>query len=283
MKYLLLLIFLVFTMPVAAAEVITTSDIPYGEAPLQNLDIYSSPECKQTGCPVVMWVHGGGWVMNDKTDRGCRNLCNAWAKQGMVVVSINYRLSPTHKHPAHVEDVAAAINWTKTNIASYGGNPAKLYLLGHSAGGHLISLVATAPEYLAKYDLAPAKDISGVFSIDAAAYDLTNQRYILGQLITVSFGADTKTLLQASPLLQIKPTGKYPPFIMVAIRQRMPFLLQAQSMVLALKATGASAERLIVDYPNEHTEIGAHMRLLSDLGNITNRMTKRLIDTVKSN
>mgnify|MGYP000940128092 CR=1 FL=1 len=280
MRYLLCLLCFFITLPAQASEITLISDIAYGTEHLQKLDIYQPRQCPEKGCPVVIWVHGGGWVINDKTDQACQELCTSWARLGNIVVSINYRLSPSNLHPAHTEDVAAAIAWTKQNILRFNGNPDRLYLLGHSAGAHLLALVSTAPEFLAQHNLTPAKDIRAVFAVDAAAYDLTRQRHILGELIDTAFGSDENTLFSASPLKRIKPTGQYPRFSMIAIRQRMLFLIQAQRMVEALQAGGNKAERLIIEYPNEHTELGAHMRLLRDLGDTSKPMTQHFLKII---
>src|SRR5262249_10941217 len=70
------------------------------------------------------------------------------ARHGIVAVMINYRLSPAVKHPEHVKDVARAFAWTRRHIKDYGGDPDRIFLCGHSAGGHLVSLLATNQEYL---------------------------------------------------------------------------------------------------------------------------------------
>jgi arylformamidase len=86
----------------------------------------------------------------------------------MVVVGLDYRLTPAVVHPAHIEDVAAGIAWVHNNIAQYGGDPKRVFLLGHSAGVHLVALVATAPKYLEAHELSPKSALAGVLAIDTA-------------------------------------------------------------------------------------------------------------------
>ncbi len=115
--------------------------------------------------PVLVLVHGGGW---DGGDNRCCGLYSSvgqfLASQGIGVVLPNYRLFPAAKHPEQVKDVARAVAWTHANIAKYGGNPRRLYLSGHSAGGHLATLLAADESYLRSNGMK-ATDIQGVIAI----------------------------------------------------------------------------------------------------------------------
>jgi acetyl esterase/lipase len=93
-----------------------------------------------------------------------------FASQGIGVVVISYRLSPAVTHPAHIEDVARAFAWTHANIAKHGGRADRIFVAGHSAGGHLTSLLAANPEYLKKHGLS-AKNIRGIIPI-SGVYDI---------------------------------------------------------------------------------------------------------------
>ncbi len=115
--------------------------------------------------PVMLFIHGGAWVFGDKEQFGLyHNLATYWARRGVGVVVANYRLSPGVKHPAHVQDVAKAFAWTKANIAKYGGDVHQLFVSGQSAGGHLVSLLATDESYL-KAENAKISDIKGVLTL----------------------------------------------------------------------------------------------------------------------
>jgi acetyl esterase/lipase len=120
-----------------------------------SLDVYApAPACN---APVVLWVHGGGYHTGDKANQ-VANKISLFNGKGWVFVSINYRLTvagdPTSAHfPDHYDDVAAAVRWVHTNIASYGGDKARVALLGHSAGADIVSNVADNPTYLRAYGL----------------------------------------------------------------------------------------------------------------------------------
>jgi arylformamidase len=143
-------------------------DIFYTETKdsLQSLDVYWNSKSKDA--KVLMFVHGGGWLSGDK--KQYRDMASRLAKNELTVVLINYRLSPKVKFPSHIEDVASAIHWAESSIETYNGNKENIYLMGHSAGGHLISLLLFDKSYLEKYEMIPsdivgAITISGVFEI----------------------------------------------------------------------------------------------------------------------
>ena len=102
------------------------------------------------GVPIVFFVHGGSLMQDDKTDG---EYLAPLLRQGIGVVTTNYRLSPAVMHPAHVEDIAAAFAWVVEHIESYGGDAGRLYLAGHSAGGYLVALMALDPSYLGVHGL----------------------------------------------------------------------------------------------------------------------------------
>lgn len=124
------------------------------------LDLYL-PKGKKN-FPVMMFLHGGSWRTGDRSMYG--PFGNRFAKAGIGVAIPSYRLMPRSPYPAQIEDAAAAFAWVYRNIAQYGGDAARLYLAGHSAGGHLVSLLALNGDYLKKRGV-PASAIHGVASI----------------------------------------------------------------------------------------------------------------------
>jgi acetyl esterase/lipase len=128
--------------PTAPDASVTTRDMPYGSDPKQFARIYSpSDTTGGRAMPVIVYYHGGGWVIADvdtydATPRAMAKALNA------IVVSVEYRRAPEFKFPAQHDDAAAAYRWTLANAASWGGDPARIALAGESAGGNLA--VATA-------------------------------------------------------------------------------------------------------------------------------------------
>jgi len=193
-------------------------DIPYGHSTnahkLQKLDLYLPSTPKKA--PVFIYVHGGSWTAGDKAQVG--NLPTFFTSKGWVLASINYRLSPEVKHPAHVQDVAKAVAWAKTNIASYGGDPNAIFFGGHSAGAHLVALLGTDERKLREEKIS-FDDIRGIVAWDTAAHDLPpivrfnsdpNSPY------RQAFGNDPAGWTDASPL-SFAPKAKNAPPLMAVL------------------------------------------------------------------
>ena len=127
-----------------ATGIVRIDDVAYGEHPHRHrLDVYR-PDTIAGPRPVVIQVHGGGWVTGHKRQQAMP-LLHHLVHQGYVTVSINYRLGPRWRFPDQLVDVKRAIAWTRDHIADHGGDPTKLIITGGSAGGHLSALAALTP------------------------------------------------------------------------------------------------------------------------------------------
>lgn len=121
-------------------NVTISRDIAYGDDPLQVLDLYVPGGSADKPRPVLLFVHGGGFTRGDKHGEFYPDNVTAWAaSHGMVGVNINYRLAPANPWPAGAKDLAAAIAWTRANIARHGGDPDRIILWGHSAGANHVA------------------------------------------------------------------------------------------------------------------------------------------------
>jgi acetyl esterase/lipase len=236
MTPLLLLSSLTFGAPPAADAFERHSDIAYrtdsgADKERHTLDVYA-PKGKKN-FPVVLFVHGGSWKSGDKKLYAA--LGQALAADGMGCVICNYRLSPAVKHPGHIEDVAKAFAWTRANAAKYGGDADKLIVCGHSAGGHLVSLLATDPQYLKAEKLEPGA-IRGVASF-SGVYEIVPKIKIFDG----AFGTDETVCKKASPLSHV--SGKHPPFF-IAYAETDLFALDkmAEDMHAALKKANSPSE-----------------------------------------
>jgi acetyl esterase/lipase len=121
-------------------DLVVTRDVPYGPLERHPLDVWHS-SAKRPAAPVVLFVHGGAWTLGSKFGQG-RPMLHEFTARGWLAVCINYRLAPGAPWPAQIEDVTRALGWVKTSIAQYGGDPDKVVVVGNSAGGHLVSLLA---------------------------------------------------------------------------------------------------------------------------------------------
>lgn len=143
-------------------DYLPTSD--YADAK-DTLDIYMPTNAK--GAPVMVFFHGGGLLFGDKSQG--QSVAARLVTKGIGLVSANYRLSPGVKHPAHVQDAAAATAWVHHNIAKYGGSPEKLFVGGHSAGAYLAALLALDPQHLLRHDMT-LSDIRGAIPVSPFLY-----------------------------------------------------------------------------------------------------------------
>jgi acetyl esterase/lipase len=194
----------------ASFKVKSLKDVSYydgakADAAKHKLDLFL-PEGRKD-FPVFFFVHGGAWRHGDKGFLGIYSgLGKFYAHHGIGAVVINYRLSPGVKHPEHIKDVARAFAWTYKNIARYGGDPGRIFVCGHSAGGHLTALLATAGKFLEPYGLSPAKAVRGVIPI-SGVYEIPEKF-----LVSV-FGEDPKRHKDASPIDYVHKG--LPPFLIL--------------------------------------------------------------------
>jgi acetyl esterase/lipase len=152
------------TAPRAGVEIHT--DIAYGPGADHTLDVYT-PSSSCPNMPVIVFFFGGGWTDGN---RGLyRFVGAALARHGAIVVIPNYRLYPDVRFPAFMDDAAAAVAWTHTHGAAYGGDPDHIFLMGHSAGGHIAALLALDTRYLVAAGVSPGA-IAGVIGL-AGPYD----------------------------------------------------------------------------------------------------------------
>lgn len=127
---------------------------------LQSLDVFWNDKSENSN--VIFFVHGGGWLSGDK--KMYREMALKMAEKGLAVILVNYRLSPGVKFPDHINDVATALFWVSKNVNSYNADPHKIFLMGHSAGAHIISLILLDHNYLKEHRINP-DDIAGLISI----------------------------------------------------------------------------------------------------------------------
>jgi arylformamidase len=278
MRHILLILCLFFTSP-TAAEVSRATDLPYGPNAKNKLDVYQPSACRGD-CPVVIWVHGGGWRHGTKRQRNSEKFLTAWANNNIVMVSIDYRLTPEAVHPDHIQDVASATAWVKKNISRYGGNPARINLAGHSAGAHLVALAGTSATYLSAVGMDPS-ELKGVFPIDTAGHDLNNVPLPVKKMVRDAFGTDPAVVREASPVYNVIKGRKYPPFILAAAKVRSDAVKTNEDLARRLQAVGGSARLHVMYYGNER-QLKAHATIAQDMANMDSTMTRDLIRHVLS-
>jgi acetyl esterase/lipase len=142
-------------------------DIAYGPLPRQKLDIYVPDAAAARSFPVVVFFYGGGWETGKRPDY--RFVGAALASRGVMVVVADYRVYPEVVFPAFVEDAALAVRWTQDHAAQSGGDPKRLFLMGHSAGAHIAAMLALNRQYLRSSGADPAA-VAGLIGL-SGPYD----------------------------------------------------------------------------------------------------------------
>ncbi len=228
------------------ADVAIEKDVRYreGDNPRHTLDIYAPPDAE--GLPVVVWFYGGGWRSGDK--RLFEHLGRAFAVRGIVTVTVNYRLTPEVTWPENGEDCAAAVGWAYRNIGTYGGDPSRLFLVGHSAGAHLAAMITLNRSFLKDADV-PESAVQGCVMISGAT-DLPGHvgstRFTSREHVEETFGSSTEELAEASPRTWVRDDA--PPFL-IMVAERDPEGLREQGKELSddLREAGATVRYLIVN------------------------------------
>ncbi len=164
-----------------APETKVMRDLAYGPDPRNRLDLFGRDGA--ANAPVLVFVHGGGFVMGDKHTEGSpfySNVGEFAARMGWVGVPMTYRLAPANKFPSGPEDLAAAVGWLRENVAQYGGDPAKIVLSGQSAGAaHVAAYVAHRRFHVAERGgIAGAVMMSGIYdTLNTPANDFHRAYY----------------------------------------------------------------------------------------------------------
>ncbi|MDR5745600.1 alpha/beta hydrolase [Caballeronia sp. LZ029] len=126
--------------------------IAYGKEPRERLDVYAPESRDRANLPVVVYFYGGGWQSGHRSDS--RDVGEALAAHGIVTVAPDYRIYPEAVFPGFLDDAAAAVRWARDHAHEFGGDPRRIFLMGHSSGAHMAAMLATDPRYLAAQGIA---------------------------------------------------------------------------------------------------------------------------------
>lgn len=240
-------------------EVIVGRDIVYvpGSAHQKHrLDVYAPKGAN--GAPVIHFVHGGYWVEGDKDFHAAisalyGSVGTALAKRGVVTVVQSYRLSPEVAIDAILDDVMAALRWTQQHAREHGGDPARLFMMGHSAGGHLVALTGSDdalhrsrgmdPRAVRGYiPLSAVWDVAGMHDAHDASWN--------ARVTFPVFGQDRARWAERSPLSRLHAGAQ--PFLVVVGERDYPYMIpQAERARDRLKELGVAAEYRVIP-GNDH-------------------------------
>ena len=245
------------------------ADVPYGADPAQRMDVYV-PTSPTTGtnslvtsavrAPVIFMVHGGGWRYGDKAmGRVVQETVNRWVPKGFILISINYRMLPDAPVAQQERDVQAALMAAQQRVSTWGGDPNRFILMGHSAGAHLVALLnARAPQALRE----GAWPWLGAVSLDSAVMNVpAYMRAPHMPLYDDAFGSDPAYWAALSPFHQWTPGAPAMQMVCSTERADQP-CSQADAMARHVRNQGGRAEVLPQDL--SHGEINAQLGLDGD-------------------
>jgi acetyl esterase/lipase len=290
MKRCARLLLLVFPLTVASVSDAhaqrVTRDIPYGTAhQRQVLDVHA-PEGARS-LPVVFWIHGGGWQTGDKSMVALKP--KAFMDAGLVFVSINHRLLPTVDMGTIIRDVASALGWVHKNIATHGGDPTRLLVMGHSSGGQLAALICVDDRY-AKAEGVSLTMIKGCVPVDADTFDVpaiievaeTRARAHHQPLPTnghrQKFGNDPVKHRDFSTVTHVARDKGIPPFLILHIGGNPDTGAQARRLAAVLQAAGISA-RIVAGREATHGSINDNIGAVNDV--VTKELFAFVADALK--
>ena len=229
----------------AAASCECDFDVPYGDDYWQRIDIYRPVAAPDDELPVLLFAHGGAWTHGYKEWMGL--LAPAITAFPAIFVSVSHRLAPQHRYPRPFEDCMAALSWVYRNIDRYGGNPARLFVGGHSSGGHLYALVTLRRDALRRADL-PDTVVRGCLPV-SARFNMVFENPEPGSTEyrhkSMLFTRD-EDAWSASPFHQIE--GNRVPFLLTYAERDLPAIIKNnEQMFEALRAQGTPVHRIVLD------------------------------------
>jgi acetyl esterase/lipase len=235
----------------------------------QTLNVFS-PHKKTALHDVLIFIHGGSWNSGKKSLYNF--LGNRMARKSVVTVIIDYPKSPQANYDEMASDAARAVKWVKENIERYGGNPGRIFISGHSAGGHLAALISVRDDYFSK--LGIADPVKGIILIDAAGLDmygyLQEENFPEGNTYLQTFTNDPANWKAASPLYHLHKG--LPPMLIYQGGKTYPSIAASnEKMVAALKGLGY--------HPGYHILKGKkHVPMITQFLNSGNRRYKEIIE-----
>lgn len=246
-------------------------------AEMQSLDLITSKAAfaEARGVPILVFIHGGTWKAGDK--RNFLTQKSPLASAGFLLASINYRLSPRWRHPAHVEDTASALAWLHRHGARFGGDPERIVLMGHSAGVHLAALVATDERWLGAHGL-PLTILDGVVSLDGASFDLATRGGATAEteaVIEGVFGPDRDVWADASPARHVAAGKGIPPFLLFYTEGREVGVEESARFEEILRGASIPVERLLAAGKS-------HRNIHRDLGKSGDPVTEKVLEFIRA-
>jgi len=233
--------------------VVVTRDHPYGPHPRQCLDVFRPSNIERA--PVVLFVHGGAFLRGSRSaPEGIYDNVPYWfARQGCLGINIGYRLAPEAPYPAGAEDVAAALQWVRQNAASHGGDPERLFLVGHSAGATHIAGYAFDPNI----GMKPGSELRGIVLISGRLRIDASPRNPNAHGVRAYFGEDETTYEARSPVTYAH-LCRHPAMIAIAEFENPMLDLYGVEFFWRLTAAQGKTPRFLRMARHNHSSMAMH-------------------------
>ena len=267
-------------------EITAEANLPYlegtGSDPrLTSLDVFR-PAAVGTRRPLVIFVHGGGMSAGDKSPAALvENKARFFPAHGFIFVSVNYRLAPEVRHPVPTRDVAAAVAYVRKHATAWGGDPDRIFLIGHSAGAQLVIELVTDAPLLAEFKV-PAVALRGAVMVDTTLYDIPfavpfpDSDGLQQEIVEMSYGRSPSDWAAASPINRIARGRALPPLLLFHAAEPASLSYQATRRFAArVKAAGGT---VVVEGAREKD----HSHLGRDIGNEGDWITGVVMDFLGS-
>jgi len=234
------------------AGVVIERDVPYGRDERQRFDVYHTAQASRT--PVVFMVHGGAWHLGDKAmQRVVEGKVARWVPRGLGLISVNYRMLPAADPIEQARDVARALAVAQQRATEWGFDRSRFVLMGHSAGAHLVALIATSPSLATG---AGTTAWLGTVSLDSGAMDVVEiMERPHFRFYDSAFGRDPAFWRSASPYHAL--TAATRPILEVCSTRRADSCAQAHRFAVRAQALGVMVSVLEKDF--SHAEINARL------------------------
>ena len=226
-----------------------TGDIVYGPAQRNKLDVYVPNAPVGKPLPVVVFFYGGSWEAGRRQDY--QFVAEALTTNGFIAVLPDYRVYPEVVFPAFMQDAAAAVKWTREHIAEYGGDPAQLFVMGHSAGAHIAAMLALDGQYLNEVGMRP-QDLDGMIGL-AGPYDFLP---LQSDTLKIIFGPEDERW-KSQPINFVD--GQNPPMLLV-VGTDDKRVLPRNTYNLASKIEAAGGPVEVAEFPGwGHIDVVARL------------------------
>lgn len=208
----------------------TRRSIPYAGGARRSLDVHAPAHSRNA--PVVLFFYGGSWQHGAR--ERYRFVASALAAKGLVAIVADYRVYPEVGYPRFLEDAALAARWTRDHAAEFGGDPRRLFVMGHSAGAYIAAMLALDARWLASVDLHPNETLAGLIGI-AGPYDFLPLR---DKTLEIIFGGANRA--ETQPIVHVA-AGAPPAFLATGTRDRIVDPANSDRLAARLEAVGSPA------------------------------------------